>query len=198
MQASTTARWAEGVLAPAALLGPFSLARLTSTTRFFQAFAMQVMSAYLPDTLGKNSSFPGYGGSCPIAVRSCGKRRKREMFRPFSFDWGETHGDVLSCGGISVAEVSTSKPLSGTRQRADMLVGSSLLLLECNCCGRLVLQEKKNGRQLFSCMYLVEQDLLSGADLHRMNVCFCCGLDVAQHTGVCDAGVRIASKLLSR
>lgn len=47
-------------------------------------------------------------------------------------------------------------------------------------------------------MYLVEQDLLSGADLHRMNVCFCCGLDVAQHTGVCDAGVRIASKLLSR
>lgn len=97
-----------------------------------------------------------------------------------------------------MAEVSTSKPLSGTRQRADMLVGSSLLLLECNCCGRLVLQEKKNGRQLFSCMYLVEQDLLSGADLHRMNVCFCCGLDVAQHTGVCDAGVRIASKLLSR
>lgn len=149
MQASTTARWAEGVLAPAALLGPFSLARLTSTTRFFQAFAMQVMSAYLPDTLGKHSSFPGYGGSCPIAMRSCGKRRKREMFRPFSFDWGETHGDVLSCGGISVAEVSTSKPLSGTRQRADMLVGSSLLLLECNCCGRLVLQEKKNGRQLF-------------------------------------------------
>lgn len=32
-------------------------------------------------------------------------------------------------------------------------------------------------------LYLMEQDLLSGADLHRMNVCFCPGLDVAQHMG---------------
>lgn len=148
MQTSTTAHWAEGVLAPAALLEPFSLARLTSMTHFCQAFAIQVMSVYLPVTSNKHSSFPGYGGSCPIAVRSCVKWRKREMFSPFSVDWGETHGDVLfSCGRISVARTSTSKPLSGTRQRADMLVGSSLLLLEWSCCGRLMLQEKKNCRQ---------------------------------------------------
>lgn len=80
------------------------------------------------------------------------------MFGLFSFDWGETHGDVLSCGRISAAETRTSKPLSGTRQRADMLVGSSLLLLECNCCGRWMLQEKKYCRQLF---FLAEEGSVS-------------------------------------